>query len=186
VHAIKNPKPVDDFGFCQWYKTSNSTPTGFNIISSGLKWIYKQMKQKATEQEEDKRVRVPGLPEFIVVIDSEASDAESPHFEDVAGAEVSHDIPGRVGTALMEEVEIEEEEEEEEEENSDVHFKQKRKGKPHRKRMMKKPHRHTPVITESESVAVVPPPAPLVIKLSAQKKASEKAALDLGKISSCL
>jgi len=51
---------------------------------------------------------------------------------------------------------------------------------------MKKPRRHTPVIVESESIVIVPPPAPLVIKLSAQKKAPEKAAPILGKISSCL
>ena len=51
---------------------------------------------------------------------------------------------------------------------------------------MKKPRRHTPVIAESESVMNVPPPAPLVIKLSAQKKAPEKVAAGLGKISSCL
>jgi len=43
-----------------------------------------QMKQKVTEQEEGKRVRVPGLPEFITEIDSEASDTESPYFENVA------------------------------------------------------------------------------------------------------
>ena len=72
------------------------------------------MKQKATEQKEGKRVRVPGLPEFIAEIDSEASDAESPHFEDIAGAKVSRDAPGGVGIAPMEEVEMEEEEEQEE------------------------------------------------------------------------
>jgi len=38
-------------------------------------------------------------------------------FEDVAGAEVSQDVPGGVSTAPTEEVEMEEEEEEEEEEN---------------------------------------------------------------------
>ena len=52
------------------------------------------MKQKATEQEEGKRVWVSGLPEFIAVIDSEASDAKSPHFEDVVGVEVPRDAPG--------------------------------------------------------------------------------------------
>ena len=45
-----------------------------------------------TEQEEGKRVRVSGLLEFIVVIASEASDAESSHFEVVAGAEVPRDV----------------------------------------------------------------------------------------------
>jgi len=76
---------------------------------------------------------VPVLPEFIVVIDSETSDTESPYFEDVTGAEVPRDAPGGVGTAPIEEVEVEEEEEEEEE-NLDVHFKWKRKSKPYRKR----------------------------------------------------
>jgi len=50
---------------------------------------------------------------------------------------------------------------------------------------MKKPHRYTPIIAESESVAIVPPPALLVIKLSAQKKAPEKITPGLGKISLC-
>ena len=125
-----------------------------------------------------------GLPEFIAEIDSETSNTESPHFEDVAGAEVPRVTPGGVDTAPMEKVEMEEEEEEEE--NLDVHFKQKRKSKPRKKKVMKKPHRHTPVIVESESVVIVPPFAPPVIKLSTQKKAPEKASPALGKISSYL
>jgi len=51
--------------------------------------------------------------------------------------------------------------------------------------VVKKPRRHTPVIVESESVAIVSPPAPLIIKLLVQKKATEKTAPGLGKISSC-
>ena len=47
-----------------------------------------------------KRVRVPGIPEFIATADSEASQAKSPRFEDVVGAEVPTDVPGGVGTAL--------------------------------------------------------------------------------------
>jgi len=129
---------------------------------------------------------VSGLSEFIVVIDSETFDAERSHFEDVAGAEVPRDVPGGVGTVPIEEVKMEEEEEEKEEENPDVHFKRKRKGKPRRKKVMKKPRRHTPVIAERESIAIVPPPIPLIIKLSVQKKAPEKAAPGLGKISFCL
>ena len=54
----------------------------------------------------------------------------------------------------MEEVEVEEEEEE----DPNVHFKRTRKGEPRRKRVVKKPRRHTPVIAESESVAITPPP----------------------------
>ena len=81
---------------------------------------------------------------------------------------------------------MEEEEEEEEEENPDIHFKLKRKGKARKKRVIKKPRRHTSVTAESESVVIVPPFAPPVIKLSTQKKAPEKASPALGKISSYL
>ena len=56
MHAIENPKPADDFGVLQWYKTSNSTPTGFNINSSDLRWISKRMKQKATSNGWEDRV----------------------------------------------------------------------------------------------------------------------------------
>ena len=128
---------------------------------------------------------MPGLPELIAVIDSEASDTESPHFGDIAGAEVPRDVPGGVGMTPMEEV-GKQDAEEEEEKNPDVHFKWKREGEPRRKRVVKKPHRHTLVIAESESVVIVPPPAPLVLKLSTQKKAAEKAAPVLSKISSHL
>ena len=49
---------------------------------------------------------------------------------------------------------------------------------------MKKPRRYTPtIIAEGESAALPPPPAPLVIKLSAQRQTIDKAVLDLGKIS---
>ena len=65
-------------GFCQWYRTSNSTPTGFSINSFGVKLISQRLKQKVTERSEGKRVRVPGLREFVDVYDSKASDAGSP------------------------------------------------------------------------------------------------------------
>ena len=39
------------------------------------------MRQKASDKKEGKRVRVPGIEEFIAVDDSEASDAGSPRFE---------------------------------------------------------------------------------------------------------
>ena len=51
------------------------------------------------QRDEGRRVRVPGLPEFVATADSEASDAESPHFEGDAGAEVLPDAPGGIGTA---------------------------------------------------------------------------------------
>ena len=122
---------------------------------------------------------MPGLPEFIAVVDSEASDAESRYFGDVASAEVPQDVPGGVGTAPMEEVEMEEE-------DPNVHFKRKREGEPRRKRVVKKPRHHTLVVAESKSVTIISHPSPLVIKLSAQKKITEKAAPGLSKISSCL
>jgi len=98
-------------GFCQWYKTSSFAPTGFSINSFGLKWISQRLKQKVTKKGEGKRVRVPGIPEFIVTADSEASDAESPRFEGVAGAEASANAPGGLGMAPTEDVEVEEVEE---------------------------------------------------------------------------
>ena len=82
----------------------------------------------------------------------------------------------------MEEVEVKELEEE----DPNIHFKRKRKGGSRRKRVVKKPCRHAPVIAKSESAAVAPPPAPLVIKLSAQKQATDKAIPGLGKTSSLL
>ena len=54
------------------------------------------MKQKIIKKGEGKRVRVPGIPEFIATADSESSDAESLHFEDVTCAEVPRDAPGGV------------------------------------------------------------------------------------------
>ena len=53
---------------------------------------------------------------------------------------------------------------------------------------MKKPHRYAPtVVAEGElSAAPPPPPAPLVIKLSAPRPITGKAAPDPGKISSAL
>ena len=52
---------------------------------------------------------------------------------------------------------------------------------------MKKPRRYAPtVITEGESSAVPPPPAPLVLKLSARRQTADKAAPDPGMINSVL
>ena len=64
----------------------------------------------------------------------------SPRFEGVAGAEVPADVPGGVGTTPKEDVEVEEVEE-----DSDVHFKRKRQSGSRRKRVVKKPHRYTPL-----------------------------------------
>jgi len=153
---LRTPNLLMTLGFCQWYRTSNSAPTGFSVNSFGLKWISQRLKQKVTEKGEGKRVRVPGLPEFVATADSEASDAESPCFEGVTGTEVPADAPGGVGTTPMEEVEVEEVEEE----DPDVHFKRKRQGGSRRKRVVKKPRRYTPtIITEGESAVVPSPPA---------------------------
>ena len=103
-------------GFCQWYRTSNSTSTGFSINSFGVKLISQRLKRKVTEKSEGKRVRVPGLGEFIAVDDSEALDAGSPRFEADTGAEAPTAASGGVGTAPMEHVDVEEE-------DADVHFK---------------------------------------------------------------
>jgi len=121
---LRAPNLLMTLGFCQWYKTSSSAPTGFSINSFGLKWTFQRLKQKVTEKGEGKRVRVPGISEFIATADSEALDAESPRFEGAAGAEASADAPGGVGTAPMEDVEVEEVEEE----DPDIHFKRKLQG----------------------------------------------------------
>ena len=127
-----------------------------------------------------RRVRVPGLGEFVATVDSEASDTESPRFEENTGVEALPDAPGRVGMTPMEDVEVEEVEEE----DPDVHFKRKRQGGSRRKRVVKKSRRYTPtIIAEGELAAVSPPPALLVIKLSAQRQTIDKAVPDLGKIS---
>jgi len=126
---------------------------------------------------------VPGFGEFVATADSEASDAESPHFKGDAGAEAPPGAPGGVGTTPMEDVEVEEVEEE----DPDVHFKRKRRGGSRRKRVVKKPRCYTPtVIAEGESVAVPPPPALLVVKLSALRQTIDKAIPDLSNISSIL
>ena len=126
---------------------------------------------------------MPGLLEFFATADSEASDAKSPHFEGDAGAEVSSDTPGGVGTAPMEHVEVEEVEEE----DLDVHFKRKRQDGSRRKRVVKKLRRYTPtIIGEGESTVAPPPPPPLVIKLSAPRQTAGKAVPDPSKISSVL
>ena len=90
---LRTPNLLMTLGFCQWYRISSSAPTGFSINSFGLKWITKWLKQKVTAKKEGKRVWVPGLPEFIATADSEASDAESSCFEDVASVEAPTDAP---------------------------------------------------------------------------------------------
>ena len=66
------------------------------------------------DQKKGKRVRVSGLPKFLNEAGSEASDTESPHFEDVVGSGASSGDHSRAGKAPFEE---------EEEENPDTHFK---------------------------------------------------------------
>ena len=50
------------------------------------------MKQKAVKQDQEKRVRVPGLLEFLDEAESEASDAESPQFEEVGGEQAAPEL----------------------------------------------------------------------------------------------
>ena len=116
---LRTPNLLMTLRFCQWYTTSNSTPLGFSVNSSGVKLISQWLKQKVTEKGEGKRVLVPGLGEFIVVDDSEASDAGSPRFEADTGAETPAAASGVVGTAPVEHADVEEVEEE----DPDVHFK---------------------------------------------------------------
>ena len=100
-----------------------------------MKLISQRLKRKVTEKSEGKRVRVPGLGEFITVDDSEASDAGSPRFEGDTGAEAPATASSGVGMAPIEHVDVEEVEEE----DPDVHFKRKREGRSRRKRIVKKP-----------------------------------------------
>ena len=62
---------------------------------------------------------MPGLGEFVATADSEASDVESPRFEEDTGAEAPPDALGGVGTTPVEDVVVEEVEEE----DPNVHFK---------------------------------------------------------------
>ena len=66
-----------------------------------MKLISQRLKQKVSEKNEGKRVRVPGHGEFIAVDDSEASDVGSPRFEADTGAEAPTAASGGVGTAPM-------------------------------------------------------------------------------------
>ena len=75
---LRTPNLLTTLGFCQWYRTSNSTPTGFSVNSFGVKLISQRLKRKVTEKGEGKRVRVPGLQEFVATADNEASDAKVP------------------------------------------------------------------------------------------------------------
>jgi len=95
---LRSPNLQTTLGFCQWYRTSNSTPTEFSINSFGVKLISQRLKQKVTERSKGKRVRVPGLGEFIVVNDSEVTGAGSPRFEGDIGAEAPAAASGGVGT----------------------------------------------------------------------------------------
>jgi len=94
---LRTSNLLTTLGFCQWYRTSNSTPAGFSINSLGVKLISQRLKRKVTEKSEGKRVRVPGLGKFIAVDDSEASDAGSPRFEGDTGAEAPAAASGGVG-----------------------------------------------------------------------------------------
>ena len=89
----RTPNLLIMLGFCQWYQASNSNPQEFNINSSGIKLISKRLRQKAIELNQEKRVGIPGLPEFLAEADSEASNTESPHFEDVIGDRATQEAP---------------------------------------------------------------------------------------------
>jgi len=116
---LRTPNLLTTLGFCQWYKTSNFTPTRFSVHSFGVKLISQRLKRKVTEKGEGKTVYVLGLLEFVTTTDSEASDVKSFHFEGDAGAKIPPDALGGIGTAPLEDVEVKEVDEE----DPDVHFK---------------------------------------------------------------
>jgi len=171
---LRDPGLRTTLCFCQWYAASNSTPPGFNANSSGVRLIAHRMRQKASEKKEGKRVRVPGIEEFIAVDDSEASDAGSPRFEvgtgaDVREADTCEAGSGVVGTAPPRHVE------EVEEEDSDVHFKRKRGSGSRRKSLAKKPRRHAPtIVVEGEPSTALPSAAPLVAEPSVAEPTTGK------------
>ena len=149
------------------------------------------MKQKAAEQGQAKRVRVPGLLEFLAEVGSKTSDAESPRFEDVGGGEAAPEATSGAGKAPLEE--------EEEEKDRDTHFKRKRKmpepkeptrkeanqKEPRKKQVAKRASRDTQkasTLAASESVAEVPPP--LIIKLPSRKETPKEPAHVPGKLDS--
>ena len=147
--------------FCRWYAASNSTPPGFNVNRSGVRLISHRMRRKASEREEGKRVRVPGLEEFIAVEDSEASDAGSPCFEAGMEADAHAAGSGVVGTSSPHRVE------EMEEGDSEVHFKRKRGSGSRRKSLAKKPRRLAPtIVVEDRPSTAFSPAATLGAELS--------------------
>ena len=66
-----------------------------------------------TELDRRKRVRVPGLPESLAEVGSEASDTESPRFEDVTGGGATQKALSAAGKAPLKG----------KEEDPDTHFK---------------------------------------------------------------
>jgi len=116
---LSTPNLQTTLGVLSVVQTSNSTPTEFSINYFGVKLISRWLKRKVTERGEGRRVRVPGLREFVATADSEASNAENPCFEEKADAEVPPDAPGGLDMAPMEHVDVEEVEKD----DPDVHFK---------------------------------------------------------------
>ena len=97
-------------------------------------------------------------------VDSEASHAESPRFENILGNGAIHEAPSGASKAPT----MEEEAAEEEEENPDVHFKRKQKEpaapiKPRRKQVVKKARRHARQLFHVEEDESVAPILPLVL-----------------------
>jgi len=155
---LRDPGLWTTLCFCQWYVASNSTPPGFRVNRSGVQLISHRLRRKASEKKEGKRVRVPGIEEFIAVDDSEASDAGSPCFEagtgaDARKADTCEAGSGLAGAASPQHVE------EVEEGDSEVHFKRKRGSSSRRKSSAKKPRRQVPTIVVGGEVSAAPHPA---------------------------
>ena len=183
AHAVGDSQSSNDPVLLPVVRNSNSTPLGFKANSSGVRLISQRLKRKVFEKREGKRVRVPGIEEFVAVDDSEASDAESPRFEAGTGAETPAAGSGVMGTAPTEHAGVEEVREEE----PDVHFKRKRADGSRRKQLVKKPRRQAPtIVVEGEPSTTFPPAAPLVVNLSITEPITSEFAPDLGKISSVL
>ena len=141
-----------------------------------MKLISQRLKRKVSERREGRRVRVPGMEEFVAVDDSEASDAESPRFDGAETLAAGSGVMGTIPPRHVEEVVGEE--------GSDVPLKRKRTGGSRRKQLVKKPRRQaSTVVVEGEPSAAFPLAAPLVVEPSVAGPITGEVAPGLGKIS---
>ena len=105
-------------------------PSSYKVNSSGINLITTQLRGKVVEHQKEKRVRVPGIEEFLADVGSDASMAASPRPGEV-DTELSKKVaaspkPCEVGSEPTLEVAAIADIEEKEDENCDTHFKRKR------------------------------------------------------------